>query len=165
MSDSDATDALPPGRVKRWLQDLEDDLAAANERITTLERQLAEYEDRLADHDRRLDDLDAATDLLRIVEKSDDLDREQKATVLLEHCREKARSYERRGQSPVVTIDWEDAEEILHYPDQDRTTFYTDLQKAAQLIGDDRVCEYSDGELTLRLDGVDRFNTDLGVDR
>jgi hypothetical protein len=89
-----------------------------------------------------VNDIDARTDMLQLVEDSDDLDARGRSIRLLQHMQRQAG---RNGLSRV-RLDHEAAVEALHYPDLDRTTIYTDLRRCARLIGDQELCWYESAD-------------------
>lgn len=106
------------------LEDRVDDLATALDRIDELETRVATLEER--------------TDMLRLIEESDQLDAKQRSTALIQHAVQEVRNSSRTK----VTYDRDRAEEILHYPDVDRTTIYSDMERCERLIADADICEY-----------------------
>ncbi|WP_233563267.1 hypothetical protein [Haloarcula sp. Atlit-7R] len=118
-------------------EELEDELAARDERIDKLEAEVAR--------------LDARTDILEVVENADKMSGKQRAVTLVQHLHRAAKARERRDEPPAATVDRDEAEEALHYPNIDRTTIYRDMERAARLI-DGGALQYSNGELRLDLD-------------
>jgi len=106
------------------LEDRVDDLTTAAERIDELEARVADLEER--------------TDMLRLIEDSDDLTAKQRSTALIQHAFQEVRNNDRTQ----VTFDRDRAAEILHYPDVDRTTIYSDMERCQRLIGDKDICQY-----------------------
>ncbi|MGB9952154.1 hypothetical protein ACOZ4F_07095 [Haloarcula marismortui] len=118
-------------------EELEDELAARDERIDELEAEVAR--------------LDARTDILEVVENADKMSGKQRAVTLVQHLHRAAKARERRDEPPAATVDRDEAEEALHYPNIDRTTIYRDMERAARLI-DGGALHYTNGELRLDLD-------------
>jgi septal ring factor EnvC (AmiA/AmiB activator) len=118
-------------------EELEDELAARDERIDELEAEVAR--------------LDARTDILEVVENADKMSGKQRAVTLVQHLHRAAKARERRDEPPAATVDRDEAEEALHYPNIDRTTIYRDMERAARLIDGDAL-QYTNGELRLDLD-------------
>ena len=116
---------------------LADELAARDERIDELEAEVAR--------------LDARTDILEVVENADKMTGKQRAVTLVQHLHRAAKARERRDEPPATTVDRDEAEEALHYPNIDRTTIYRDMERAARLI-DSSALQYENGELRLDLD-------------
>jgi len=107
------------------IEELEEKLADRNERIETLEDTVAE--------------LDARTDMLRLVEDSDQLSAHERSTALIQHLHKQARN---NSGDDRTRISREQTEQALHYPDIDRTTFITDMRRCVKLVGDEDVCWY-----------------------
>lgn len=80
------------------------------------------------------------------------MDGHQRAVALVQHLHSAARAREKRDEPPAATVNRDEAEEALHFPDVDRTTIYYDMKRAARLVRDGDVLEYADGELTLDLE-------------
>jgi len=114
------------------------DIAGLEEQISELQSQLAELEQLR----ERVDELDARTDMMQLVEDSDDLDARGRSIRLLQHMQRKA---DRNGLSRI-RLTHENAVEALHYPDLDRTTIYTDLRRCARLVGDQELCWYESAD-------------------
>ncbi|WP_228841775.1 hypothetical protein [Haloarcula sp. CBA1127] len=117
--------------------ELGDELAARDDRIDELETEIAR--------------LDARTDILEVVENADKMSGKQRAVTLVQHLHRAAKTRERRDEPPAATVDRDEAEEALHYPNIDRTTVYRDMERAARLIDSDAL-QYTNGELRLDLD-------------
>jgi len=154
MSNSPSTATTQPEErslVDNLLEDLTeleqrvDELQAKDEQIEELEARVAELEER--------------TDMLRLIEDSDSLDASQRSTALIQHAIEEVRNSDRAR----VTFDRDRAEEVLHYPDVDRTTIYSDMARCERLIGNDDICTYTKAsqsetgatEVTFDLSGID----------
>ncbi|WP_236035439.1 hypothetical protein [Haloarcula rubra] len=118
-------------------EELEEELAARDERVDELEAEVAR--------------LDARTDILEVVENADKMSGKQRAVTLVQHLHRAAKARERRDEPPAATVDRDEAEEALHYPNIDRTTIYRDMERAARLING-RALQYENGELRLDLD-------------
>lgn len=129
------------------IDDLHDDLADERDARRALEAENQELRE-------EIERLDARTDLLRLVEDSDDMTGEQRSVALLQHLRRAAEHERDRGRAAKASVNREEAEEALHYPDVDRTTIYDDLRRAVRLVGNEDVVTYvsdSGGESRLRL--------------
>ncbi|GGK56071.1 hypothetical protein GCM10009067_05700 [Haloarcula sebkhae] len=167
-SDSEGTslDANPGGEsLQTTVQALEARLDALSTQVSGLREELhdereqrAELEDELEARDERIDELeaevaqlDARTDILEVVENADKMSGEQRAVTLVQHLHRAAKARERRDEPPAATVDRDEAEEALHYPNIDRTTIYRDMERAARLIDSDAL-QYTNGELRLDLD-------------
>lgn len=132
------------------IENLQDELSEERERREELEVELERREDRIEDLERSVDELDARTDLLDLVQHADDTTAAQRRVALIMHLQRAAEA----GDSKQ-SLDADRAEDILHHPDIHRTTFYTDMDEAANLVDDPKVLSYSDGVLKLDLDAGD----------
>lgn len=111
----------------------------------------AENEDLRAEIER----LDARTDLLRLVEQSDDMTGKQRSVALIQHLRRAAERQRDRGRPAKSSVDRDDAESALQFPDVDRTTIYDDMRRAVRLVDNEAILWYesnSGGESRLKLD-------------
>jgi len=111
-----------------------EEVAALEERVEDLEAKLAQVE-RLRD---RVDELDERTDLMQLVDDSDELDARGRSIRLLQHMQRAAQ----RQRHDHTSLTRDQAAEALHYPDVDRTTIYTDMRRAARLVDDEAICWY-----------------------
>lgn len=117
---------------------LYEELAALEERIEILEDELTDLR-ALRD---RVDELDARTDIMQLVEDSDDLEGRGRSIRLIQHMQRKAS----RQQMSRIALTRDQADEALHYPDVHRTTIYTDMERCADLIGDKQICWYQQAD-------------------
>lgn len=134
-------------RQSQLVQQLVDQLEAAEEERDDLREQLQEVR---AD----VDDIDQRTDLLRLVEESDDLAPEQRSAILVEAARKKAARRGRRDndEPPRYALTRDEGEAALHLPeDADRTIVYKDMDRAERLVGNTDLVAYQDGELVVDL--------------
>lgn len=112
----------------------------------------AERDAAIEDIRDRIAELDARTDILQLVNNSDEMEPKQRSIALLQNLRQDALRKEGDGRRAVASLTRSQAERALHFPDQDRTTFYTDMRRAARLVGDDDVLWYDDdGDVELKL--------------
>jgi len=94
---------------------------------------------------QRVSQLESRTDLLRMVEQTDDMTGKQRSVTLLQHLQKAAQSSgdgEAVTASPKASVTREQAEIALQHPDVDRTTIYDDMRRAVRLVGDESVCWY-----------------------
>jgi septal ring factor EnvC (AmiA/AmiB activator) len=165
-SEGTSADANPGGEsLETTVQALEARLDALSKQVSGLRDELhderderEELKDELAARDERIDELeaevarlDARTDILEVVENADKMTGKQRAVTLVQHLHRAAKARERRDEPPAATVDRDEAEEALHYPNIDRTTIYRDMERAARLI-DGSALQYENGELRLDLD-------------
>lgn len=143
-------------------------LASLENRIEELEAENQKKDRQISDLERTVEALEARTDLLSLVENSDAMDGMERSIALLQHLQRKAEKEAKRGRSKSAAIDKDAAEEALHHPDIDRTTYYSDFRRCERLVGDERVCYYEGGSparLVLNLENGDvppKFSTNGG---
>ena len=129
-------------------------LAAARESDDELKddlRRLQEENDELREEIERLD---ARTDLLKLVDNSDDMTGQQRSITLIQNLHRAALKERDRGRSAKASVNREEAETALQHPDVDRTTTYDDMRRAVRLVGDEQLLKYSTatgGESRLKL--------------
>lgn len=148
-----ALDARLDAHSKR-MDDLEgtlDDVQAqlADEREER--RRLEAENDRLQEE---IDQLHSRTDLLRLVENSDEMTAKQRRIALIQHLKKAAERERERGREAKASVNKAEAEAALQYPDISRPMFYDDLREAPKLIGDESLLWYdtnAGGESRLRL--------------
>lgn len=139
------------------IDNLEETLQVALTKISQLNDRVDELEgerERLSQENHQLKhrvaDLEGRTDLLRVVENSDELTGKQRSITLLQHLQKAAQNSGGNVDDPTssqqASVTREQAEIALQHPDVDRTTIYTDMQRAARLVGDEAVCWYDTGE-------------------
>lgn len=164
--EDDSSDSNPGAEsLETTVQELSTRMDALSKQVSGLREELhdereqrAELEDELEARDERIDELeaevarlDARTDILEVVENADKMSGKQRAVTLVQHLYRAAKARERRDEPPAATVDRDEAEEALHFPDIDRTTIYRDMERAARLI-DGKALKYENGELRLDLD-------------
>lgn len=144
------------------------EIARMKNRIEELEEESREKNQRIADLEDTVEVLEARTDLLDLVEDSDEMDGMQRSVTLLQHLQKKAETEARRGRTRSAALDKSAAEEALHHPDIDRTTYYSDFRRSVRLVGDESVCYYESepkARLVLNLENGDvpaKFSTGNG---
>lgn len=127
------------------------DIVDLESRLDALESENETKDERIAELEQKVAELDQRTDMLQLVAEADELDGKQRSVTLLQHLHRKAKADEQRGRKASAVIDRASAEEALHYPDLDRTTFYDDMRRCVRLVDNEAMCHYSGGELTLDL--------------
>lgn len=155
MSTDDGVAAANVTQLRNRVAELEEMLDLAITEINALEEQVDELQsvdDGLEEVTERVDEIDDRTNLLKIAEESDTLDGPERSRVLLQHLKEKAENQTSEGRVAVASINKKEAETALRYPPIDRTTYFSDMRRAAQLVGDGDLCYYDDGVLTLDLE-------------
>ena len=103
-------------------------------------RRLQEENDELREEIERLD---ARTDLLKLVDNSDDMTGQQRSITLIQNLHRAALKERDRGRSAKASVNREEAETALQHPDVDRTTTYDDMRRAVRLVGDEQLLKYS----------------------
>lgn len=116
----------------------------------TLEEELAAKDEQIAALEQRVEQLDKRTDLLQLIQNSDEMTGQQRSATLLQHLRRAAESSDGNSDDPTssrqAAVTREQAEIALQHPDVDRTTIYDDMRRAVRLVDDEDVCWYdSDG--------------------
>ena len=115
------------------------ELARYDSRIEDLEAELEEKNETISRLRDRVNEIDARTDMLRLVEDSDQLDGQQRSAALLQHMQKEARN---KSDKDRTAIDRDAADRILHYPDVDRTTIISDMKRCQRMVGDKEICWY-----------------------
>lgn len=138
-------DTQGPGQfeaIQRLISTLEGRIDSLEESVAERDRRIAELEGTIQRQASRVNELDARTDMLQLVECSDSLDGRQRSIALIQHLKKAAEKKRKRGNKAHASVNREQAEEALHHPDVDRTTIYTDMKRAARLVGDNTVLSY-----------------------
>lgn len=126
------------------LADRVDDLEAENETLRARNKKL----------ESRISELEGRTNLLHVIESSDEMTAEQRSATLLQHLQRDASNSDSGTANPAggrsAAVNRKQAEIALQHPDVDRTTIYDDMKRAVRLVGDEDVCWYeSDPESRL----------------
>lgn len=131
---------------------LEEQLEAVHDRLDEEREQRKNAEQRCAQLHEEIQELKARTDMLQLVEESDELDATQRSIALIQNLRQDALRKQRSERPAKASLTREQAERALHFPDLDRTTFYSDMRRAERLVGDKNVLWYdNDGDAELKL--------------
>jgi TolA-binding protein len=141
--------------IRKRLSNLEGDVEDLQEELDEEREERRRLEAENEDLREEIERLDARTDLLRLVENSDEMDAEQYAAALVQHLKEAAERQRERGRDAKASLDRDEAEAALKYPDVKRATIYKYMQDAADLVGDDDVLWYESkgyGETRLKID-------------
>jgi len=131
-----------------------EDLAALTERVEHLEDDIAH----VADLRERVQRLEERTDMLRLIERVDTIDAQQRRAALWQHCVREVR----QSRAGKIALTHDDVERVLHHPDVDRTTLYEDMRKVAAQTPEE-IATYrpqadslsGNAELQVNLRGVD----------
>jgi uncharacterized coiled-coil DUF342 family protein len=152
-----------------------DGLRSAWDAIDDLEEQLQEEREerrRLEDENEELREeierLHARTDLLRLVDNSDEMTGKQRSMTLIQHLKKQAETHRDRDREAKASVNREEAESALQYPNVDRTTIYDDMRRAARLVDNKNVLWYESASgggsrLRLNLDAGDLPGEVLGA--
>ena len=136
------------------IESLEHELDDVREERDALRGEIENLRQENENHRAEIERLDARTDLLSLVENSDEMTAKQRRIGLILHLKKAAETERERGRDAKASLNKEKAEAALKYPDIDRTTFYDDLRKAPRLVGKNDVLWYesnSGGESRLKL--------------
>jgi len=136
------------------IEALEDERAEVRKEREALRGEVEELRQEKEDLRAEIERLDARTDLLSLVGNSDEMTAKQRRIALIQHLKKAAEKERERGRDAKASMNKEEAEAALKYPDIDRTTFYDDLRKAPRLVGKNDVLWYessSGGESRLKL--------------
>lgn len=142
------------GILEAKLETYQDGLASAWDAIDALEESVQEMDDRIEELEDEVARLDSRTDLLDLVQSSDEMDGEQRSTALIQHLHKAAQKQRDRGEPAMASVNRDEAEAALQYPDVERTTIYRDMERAIRLVGNEAVLWYesaSGGESRLKL--------------
>lgn len=135
------------GNARSAIDNLEDDLQEEREERRRLEEENEELRE-------EIERLHARTDLLRLVERSDDMTAKERRVALIQHLKQAAEKERERNREAKASVNWKEAEAALKYPNIARETVYTDLRKAPGLVGNKDLLWYessSGGESRLKL--------------
>ncbi|WP_435179822.1 hypothetical protein [Halorussus sp. AFM4] len=133
---------------------LKDKLKDERDRHRELATELKATKKHLQELEDEIGQLDSRTDILTLVQNSDEMDGEQRSTAIIQHLHRAAQKQHDRGGPAKSSVNRDEAEAALQYPDVDRTTIYRDMERAVRLVGDERVLWYdgaSGGESRLKL--------------
>lgn len=167
-------DDAPIDEINVKIEALRDGLKNAWAAIDDLEEQVHEerehrrrLEDENDDLRQEIDRLHAHTDLLRLVEDSDEMTGKQRSLTLVQHLKKQAETQRNRGREAKASVNREEAESALQYPDVDRTTIYDDMRRAERLVDNKTVLQYQSASgggsrLRLNLEGGDLPSAILG---
>jgi predicted RNase H-like nuclease (RuvC/YqgF family) len=136
------------------IESLEDELEDVREERDALRGEVEDLRQENEDLRAEIERLDARTDLLSLVENSDEMTAKQRRIALIQHLKKAAEKARERGRDAKASMNKDKAEAVLKYPDIDRTTFYDDLRKAPRLVGKKDILWYdssSGGESRLKM--------------
>lgn len=141
----------------KLIEALSDEVADEREARQEAEAEMQEMKGQQKALKKMVEDLKSRTNMLRMIQESGNAPPEQRRAAMLQHLEKKAKAKEDRPDEAVANkakaeLDHERAEEILHYPDIDRTTLYNDMSKAAEMVDNEHVCYYENGKLVVNLE-------------
>lgn len=134
---------------------IEDDLAETRKERDDLRDDVADLQEENAELREEIERLHARTDLLNLVEDSDELTAKQRQTVLIQNLKRAAEKEEERGRKPKASLSPDEAEAALNHPYDDETHVYRDLKRAAKLLGNEEILWYDSsgyGNTRLKID-------------
>lgn len=140
--------------VRTRLKNLEGEMDDLRGEVAEERRERKRLEEENEELRQEVEELHGRTDLLRLVENSDEMDAKQRRVALIQHLQKAAERERERGRKAMASVNWEEALSALQYPDIDRTTVYDDLREAPRLVGNENVLWYessSGGESRLKL--------------
>jgi regulator of replication initiation timing len=140
--------------LSQQVDSLRDQLRDAEAEREALQNDVAELREENEDLRGEIERLDARTDLLDVLEEVDSMDGRQRSVALIQHLRRAAERQRERGRPAKASVNRDEAESALQYPDVERTTIYRDMNRAARLVGDESVLRYDSdtgGDSRLRL--------------
>jgi len=149
--------------ARESIDELKDDLEAEREERRRLQEENAELQE-------EIERLDARTDLLKLVDNSDDMTGQQRSITLIQNLHKAAQKERNRGRSAKASVNREEAETALQHPDVDRTTIYDDMRRAVRLVGNKDVLKYNtatggESRLKLNLEAGGLPNEIVGQDK
>lgn len=139
-ADGDAARADRVDRLDGQLDMVIGDLSEVEQRlesvVSRLEAKIESQQQTIKRLENRVQELDDRTDLLQTVEHANQTTATQRSGALLLHLKRKAE----RNSQPVASVDHQQSEEALSFPDVDRTAIYQDWDRCVRWIGDEDVC-------------------------
>lgn len=140
--------------IRTRLGNLEDEMGELQEELDEERQERQRLEEENDELREEIERLDARTDLLRLVENNDEMDAQQYAAALVQHLKQAAERERERGREAKASVDHDEAEAALKYPDVKRTTIYKYMTDAVDLIGDEEILWYESpgyGEARLKM--------------
>lgn len=163
---TDSTDAQPADESAERLALVEDRLDAQSNRMDIIEEDLRAENAELREQvealqaekqtlEEEINQLRARTDLLALVEDSDELTAKQRQTILIQNLKRAAEKEADRGRAAKASLSPDEAEAALNHPYDDETHVYRDMKRAAALLGDTEILWYDSsgyGNTRLKID-------------
>lgn len=125
------------------LTDLHEKLHDAREERDVLRGELESVQRENDELREKLARLDARTDLLSVIEEADKMEAKQRSVVLIQHLKREAERKRENGRDAKASVDRKDAARALQFPDLHRTTIYSDMRRAAEMVDDENVLRYA----------------------
>lgn len=130
------------GAHSKRFDSLRADVEDMREERRALERDLKAMSERIEAVEAKIARLDNRTELLNLVQSSDEMNGEQRSTALVQHLYKKAQKRRDRGEHALASVNRDEAEAALQYPTVDRTTIYRDMERAVRLVDNEAVLTY-----------------------
>jgi len=141
--------------IRKRLSNLEDEVEEVQEELNEERQERQRLEEENEELREEIERLDARTDLLRLVQNSDEMDAETRQAALIQNLKEAAEKQRERGREPKASLSPEEAEAALGHPHKDDTLIYKDMKRAVDLLGNEDVLWYDSagyGETRLKMD-------------
>lgn len=141
--------------IRTRLGNLEDEMDELQEELDEEREERQRLEEENEELREEIERLDTRTDLLRLVQDSDEMDAETRQAALIQNMREAAEKQRERGREPKASLSPEEAEAALGHPHNDETLIYKDMKRAVDLLGNEDVLWYDNagyGETRLKMD-------------
>lgn len=143
-------DTFRDGLQSAW--DAIDELEAELQEEREERQRLEEENDQLRE---RIDELDARTDLLSLVQNSEEMPAKQRQTALIQNLKEAAEREAERDREPKASLTPDQAKAALGHPYADPSHVYRDMKRSAEILGDKDVLWYENdgyGDTRLKID-------------
>jgi len=122
--------------LREELHDAREEQDVLRETIESLQRENDELREEIAR-------LDARTDLLTVFEEVDQMEAKQRSVVLIQHLKREAERKRGNDRDAKAAVDRKEAARALQFPDLHRTTIYSDMRRAAEMVDDENVLRYA----------------------
>lgn len=137
------------------IESLEGELDDVREERDELRGEVEDLRQENEELHEEIEDLDARTDLLRLVQDSDDMPAKQRQVALIQNLKEAAERERGRGRQPKASLTPDQAEAALSHPYEDESHVYRDMKRAAEILDDEDVLWYDNagyGDTRLKID-------------
>jgi len=139
----------------KFMENLKDELEDVREERDALRNEVEDLRQENEDLRQEIENLDARTDLLRLVQNSDDMPAKQRQAALIQNLKEAAERERDRSRDPKASLTPDQAEAALGHPYEDESHVYRDMKRAAEILGDEDVLWYENagyGKTRLKID-------------